>query len=377
MANISILLCIDKLNRGGAERQLIEIADNLDKKKFKVHVLVLSGTGEYIPELLKKSHVTTTLLQRKPGWRTIFFVTEFLNTLLKIKPQVIYSFMGGTNELCLGGARISGAKIVWGIRASDIDFRDFPLHTLLLHKSGAFLSKFTDSIIANSKAGRKFCIENGYPGEKIRVVHNAIDTHRFTPKPESGRELRKSWGVGQGDIAIALIGRIVPKKDPVRFILAALDTVSKFSSAYFICAGQGDKRYKTELAELVEESGLNNRFIWAGQHVDMPALYNSIDILVSCSAYGEGFSNVVGEAMACAIPCIVTNVGDSAKIVGTTGMAVPPRDHRALANAIQVMADLPEEKRLELGIKARNRIVSLYNKRMLAADTERVVASLF
>ena len=80
--------------------------------------------------------------------------------------------------------------------------------------------------------------------------------------------------------------------------------------------------------------GLEETLFWVGDRQDMPAVYNALDLAVSASLFGEGVSNMLGEAMACGTPCVTTAVGDSAWLVGDTGIVVPPGDAKALAEAI-------------------------------------------
>jgi glycosyltransferase involved in cell wall biosynthesis len=119
--------------------------------------------------------------------------------------------------------------------------------------------------------------------------------------------------------------------------------------------------------------GLTNRLIWVGSREDMPAVYSALDIASSSSSFGEGFSNSIAEAMACGVPCVVTDVGDSAFIVGDTGSIVSPGDHRALATAMLSLIDLPPEKRRVMGEACRARIVSEFGMDKLVQHSEQVL----
>jgi len=119
--------------------------------------------------------------------------------------------------------------------------------------------------------------------------------------------------------------------------------------------------------------GLTNQLIWAGARDNMPAVYSALDIASSSSSYGEGFSNAIAEAMACGVPCVVTDVGDSALIVGDTGGVVAPGDHNALAAAIQHLVDLPAKERCALGEACRARVVSEFGIDRLIQRTEQAL----
>jgi glycosyltransferase involved in cell wall biosynthesis len=150
----------------------------------------------------------------------------------------------------------------------------------------------------------------------------------------------------------------------------------KECSVRFVCIGDGPMDYKKKLYSLCEESGLSDFIIWAGLRSDMAAVYNALDIATSTSSYGEGFSNVIAEAMACGVPCVVTDVGDSALIVGDTGLVVPIKDPEALANGWMKML-----KRLENNVylnskKTREKIVSNYSVELLIRKTSALFLTL-
>ena len=152
----------------------------------------------------------------------------------------------------------------------------------------------------------------------MAVIPNGIDTSRFREMPGSGARLRALWGVRDDQILIGLVGRLDYMKDHPTFLRAAAKLTHHNDSVRFVCVGGGPISYAAQLKDLSSELGLHDRIVWAGDQDDMPSVYSALDLLVSSSS-GEGFSNVIGEAMACGVPCVVTDVGDSALIVGETG----------------------------------------------------------
>jgi len=139
--------------------------------------------------------------------------------------------------------------------------------------------------------------------------------------------------------------------------------------------GDGPDSYKSKLRALAEELRLTEKLIWAGFRDDLAAVYNALDLLTS-SSYGEGFPNVVAEAMACGIPCVVTDVGDSACIVGDTGLVVPPKDPEALSNGWKEILALSQLDREARGKASRARIVEEFSVNQLVERTQTVLEGL-
>jgi glycosyltransferase involved in cell wall biosynthesis len=131
-----------------------------------------------------------------------------------------------------------------------------------------------------------------------------------------------------------------------------------------------------QLGGWIGAAGLADAVRLLGPRSDTPQVFAALDLLVSSSAYGEGFPNVIGEAMACGVPCAVTDVGDSVLIVADTGLGVPPRDPQALAGAIGRMLDEGPAGLAERGRAARERIAAHYDLPRIAARYGELYLSL-
>ena len=214
-------------------------------------------------------------------------------------------------------------------------------------------------------------MRHGFPAQKLVVIPNGIDTESFQRRPELGRQLREQWGLKDNDKLIGLVGRLDPMKDHPVFLEAATMLARERNDVRFVCIGDGPTHYQQELFRLSKDLNLNDILIWAGARDDMPAVYSALNIAVSTSAYGEGFPNVVGEAMACGVPCVVTNVGDSALIVGKLGEIAPAKDSEALKQAIERL--IARTSRLEGN---RQRITKHFSVDQLLANTERTLMRL-
>jgi glycosyltransferase involved in cell wall biosynthesis len=146
-------------------------------------------------------------------------------------------------------------------------------------------------------------------------------------------ELRKEWKVPASSKIIGLVGRLDPMKDHETFVAAARILAARRTDVHFVCFGEGVEPHHSRISALLRDSGLDDRMQLHPFSHEMPAVYSAFDIATSASAFGEGFSNAIGEAMACGTPCVVTDVGDSRLIVGDTGTTVPIRNPMALASA--------------------------------------------
>jgi len=207
------------------------------------------------------------------------------------------------------------------------------------------------------------------------VILNGIDTGAFTPDVAQRERLRAWWSVANDETLIGVGGRLHPMKDHRTFLRAAALLSRTHNRVRFACIGTGRSEYRRELLELSEQLGLREQVIWQPARTDMPSVYNALDIL-TLSSYGEGFPNVVAEAMACGVPCVVTDVGDSAIIVGDTGVVVPPRDPDALAEGWKRMLARMASEGNHLGDKVRSRIVNEFNQDMLAKRTSETLENV-
>jgi glycosyltransferase involved in cell wall biosynthesis len=188
--------------------------------------------------------------------------------------------------------------------------------------------------------------------------------------------LRDEWSIDEKTVLIGLVGRLDPMKDHTTFLQAVKIFDQKECSVRFVCIGDGKEPYKSEIYSLFRTLRLNGSIIWTGARSDMPAVYNAMDIVTSSSSFGEGFSNVIAEAMACGVPCVVTDVGDSAIIVGKAGIVVPPEDPQALADGWRSMLKHLNDKSYSIKEMARMRIVSHYNSEIFIQKMSKIFLSL-
>jgi glycosyltransferase involved in cell wall biosynthesis len=188
------------------------------------------------------------------------------------------------------------------------------------------------------------------------VIPNGVDLAALKPDSTARRLIRQALSIPSEASVIGLVGRFHPQKDHQSFVRAAKLLVSMRSSVYFVLCGEGVTWDNRKLIAWIDEAGIRANCRLLGRREDIPQLMASFDLATSSSCFGEGFANVVSEAMSCGVPCVVTDVGDSAHIVGPTGIVVSPRDAAALARAWERMLDLGRDQLVQTGLQARQRI---------------------
>lgn len=366
-----VVLLARKLDQGGAERQIVALAKALKERGRDVHVVLFYVGGVFDGELAAAG-VSAHFVGKRGRWDAVGFLVRLALILRRLRPATIYSFLDLPNILAALLRPIVGRpRLVWSIRAAGMEMRHYDWLSRLIPRLEAGLSRIADVVVANSHAGSAWAVSRGFPTARMAIVENGIDTVRFQPDAVGRAEIRDKWKVGANQRLIGLVARLDAMKDHRNFLQACALLATRLHDLRFVCVGGGPLPYRGQLEAFAEHLGISDRVIWAGACQDMPAVYCALDIACS-SSFGEGFSNAVGEAMACGVPCVVTDVGDSARIVGNVGEVVPPRDADTLAEAIARMFDRLEGN-ADIGRQARARIVNEFSVERMVSRTEQVV----
>jgi glycosyltransferase involved in cell wall biosynthesis len=365
---IKVAFLVRSLEYGGAERQVVTLANALDKTCFNVTILCLYCGGEL--ENLVDTSVQLICLEKRDRWDILSFLWRLYRVLKAIQPTVLHGYLSTQNLLTvLFKPFFPSTQIFWGIRATKVDFSRYSRLAALLFKLECWFSQFADLIIVNSDAGYKYHLMQGFSSEKMVVINNGIDTKLFKIDLEHRTKTRSEWQVLPATILIGLVGRLDPMKDHSTFLQAAALVSKNHQDVCFICVGEGEAKYRESLHQLAAQLEITDKVKWVGQRADMTEVYNAFDLVVSSSCDGEGFTNAIGEAMACGLPCIVTEVGDSALIVGDVGFVIPPRNPQALASVLQHLISLSPAKRAEIGLRGRVRIEKNFGVQNLVEKT--------
>ncbi len=338
-----VMHVITGLDTGGAETMLANLViAQADAPHPPMVVSLLPGGTQ--AQRIRDAGVEMWDLNMSRGRPAPRAVRRLATLIKENRPRFIQGWMYHADLMALAGLFLSGRRkktwLLWGVRCSDMDVRRYRRSLKWLMRLCAMLSSLPDAVVANSHAGRRLHRSLGYHPRNFLVVPNGIDTDRFRPDSEARKQVRAELGLSDGDFAVGTTARVDPMKDYSN-LLAAL---GRTSNVHGVIAGRGTQ-------DLPDQKNL----IRLGERDDIPRLLNGLDAFVSPSAFGEGFSNSLTEAMATGLPVIATDVGDSALIVRDCGLMVPPSDSDALANAIEQLRDDPD-RRLHLGREARERI---------------------
>ncbi|MCU0594153.1 MAG: glycosyltransferase [Desulfobacterota bacterium] len=356
---IKIVHLITELNTGGAEQMLHKLVTRMDPRAFSPLVVSMAGRGP-VGERLAADGVPVLELGMRLGRPNPAGLLKFCRLLRKEKPDVLQTWLYHADLLGLIAGKASAVKrIVWGIRCSDMDLRNYSPLTALTVWSSARLSRFPHAILVNSEKGKEVHEKRGYSTRRMTVIPNGFDIERFRPDAAARAWLIEQLGLRQEDSLIGFVARFDPMKDHATFFRAASSLAAAEDSVHFVLAGDGMAASNAQVTALMD-SGIRDKVHLLGRREDVPRLLAAMDIATSASAYGEGFSNAVGEAMACGVPCVVTDVGDAGALVGDTGVVIPPRSPGRLAEAWARLLGMGEEQRKRLGEAGRARVLERY-----------------
>jgi glycosyltransferase involved in cell wall biosynthesis len=358
----TILHLITGLDSAGAERMLVRLAARLDRHRHQSVVVSMTGPGRLGPQLAAAG-TTLLSLDMPRGLPDPRGLVRLVHILRRVQPDIVQTWLYHADLLGLVGCRVARAscRLFWNIRCTDM------AGSVGLRRLLAWSSRLPEIVVVNSLAGLRFHEAVGYRPRRWAYIPNGCDTAEFRFDVEGRRSLRSEWGITDQSVAIGLPARYHPMKDHENFLAAAALLAEQRPEVVFILAGSGTDCTNEQLAEAVARRGLVGRVRLLGDRSDMARVYSALDITTLSSAYGEGSPNVLVEAMACGRPCIATDCGDAAQLLGPPGLIVPRRDPAALAAAWDRLVAIGPAGRDALGREARRRAVERYDLAAIAA----------
>jgi len=361
---IRVAHVITGLSRGGAENVLYRlIAAQGNSREFSVISLTDDGVfGERLREL----GVDVTCLHMRSNLPSPLAFLKLVRILRRTKPDVVQTWMYHSDLIGGLAARLAGRPVCWGIHHSHLARDKNKVSTLRVVRICALLSRVIPfAIISCSRRAITVHRAVGF-AEKFVQIPNGLNLEEFVPDAARGNATRRQLGVPNEAKIVGHVGRADPQKDHSNLIAAFEKIAHRFPEARLLLVGQGLQRGNPYLEGLLVNSGVSERIIALGPRDDVPALMSAMDLFVLSSA-GEAFPSVVVEAMASGVPCVVTDVGDTAEIVGDTGWVVPSEDSKALAGALAQALGERAEDLFRRGSLARQRVVENYDVAQMVA----------
>ncbi len=353
---IRITHLITGLNAGGAEIMLLRLLSATDRARFDADVISMMEIGNIGDKIRDLGFRVRTLGLRRDRPNPLA-LPKLLSWLRQRRPDVLATWMYHANFLgSLAAPFAGGMPVVWGVHHGHLDTTIERPRTVMVARACGWMSwRMVSKIICCSECTRQEHLVLGYDPSKMIVIRNGFDMTAFHPDRSGRAELRRSLQIEEDAPMLFFAGRFHAQKDFPNFIAAAAILQQRMPTARFVLCGYEVTWQNPKLAGWIDDAGLRDCFRLLGIRDDVPQLLNASDIFCSAST-GEGFSLAIGEAMSCGIPCVVTDVGDSAFQVADTGRAVPKSNPQAFADGCSSLLEMPADQRIALGLSARRRI---------------------
>lgn len=353
---MKVLHVISNLNKGGAELMLSRLVANQKFKDagVKFHIISLQDEGALAPVFRAHGVIVHAVGVRHALLIPVLFFRLWL-LIWQIKPDLVQTWMVHSDFLGGLAARFAGVRaVVWGVRTTDysVESRSTRLVRWLCARCSSWIPV---RVVCAAHASLKNSLEAGYSAEKLMVIHNGFDVLQMLKSRGRGKVIRQNLDIDDGTCLIGCLGRYNPAKDHANFVYAAGLLAAKFRSVHFLMVGRGVDPGNSQLMAQIRATGYSERFLLIGERNDPAACLDAMNVFV-LSSCTEGFPNVLGEAMAMRLPCVSTDVGDAALLMGGREWLVPAGNSKSLAEKLTQLLTLPIEDREKLGDQAAKRV---------------------
>ena len=355
-----VLYIITGLGTGGAEVMLLKLLERLDRRRYEPMVISLTTTGNIGPQIAALG-IPVRALEMVPGLPSPSVFLNLLRLIRQFKPDIVHTWLYHADLFGGLAARLVGIKnVCWGIRSSSLGTAKTYWMTRAVRRVCALLSYvIPQHIFLNSETASRIHASIGYARRKMCVVPNGFDLSRFQPDEAARSRVRASIGCPDDAPLAGMVGRFDILKNHSGFISAMALVRQQMPELHLVMVGKSVDHDNKDLMRSVTQAGLSVNLHLLGARDDVPELMAALDVLV-CPSHAEAFPNVVGEAMATGVPCVATDVGDCAYLIGDTGHVVPVGDVSGLARSVEAVLKLPRMYRIELGRKARSRVADYF-----------------
>ncbi len=376
MQKRKILHIVNNLAYGGAEMMLYKFLLQSNRQNWQPFLICLNQEGG-LKQKFEELNIPIEIVGLERGKATLKDLFQLVNLQKKIKPDLVHGWMYHSDLASTISTFLANPQtpVVWNIPHSLSSIKNEKKSTARVIRLLSILSWCPQKIIYNSKTSAKQHEKIGYQESKSLPFPDGFFVDTFVPSTSAYQQLRQELNLPSDAIIIGRIARYHPMKDYSNLLNGAVKLLKNNPQVHFVLVGPNIDNNNAELTKQIQELGINNNIHLLGIRADTPMLNVGFDIACTTSAWGEGFPNVVGEAMSCGVPCVVTDVGDSAWLVGDTGLVVPPCDSNALAEAWEKLITNPK-LRQDLGAKARQRIVDNFALAQIVSNYENLYENI-
>ncbi|MGL5023155.1 MAG: glycosyltransferase [Cetobacterium sp.] len=351
---IKIVQIITGLGNGGAETMLYKLLENIDRKKYDIKVISLMDKGIMGPKI-EKLGIEVYTLNMKKGIPSFIIIKKVIR--LCKNADIIQSWMYHADLLSfIISIFTKPKKLIWGIHHSNLEKDKNKRTTILIAKINSILSKYVTKIVSCSIVATEVHKKIGFDSSKIVTIPNGFSISKFFYIKTAKDELCKELNIDQNKKIFSLVGRWEILKDHENCLKALKILNQKRNDFVLLLCGTGINKNNIKLINIIKENELEDKVYLLDRRDDIPKIMSATDIYLSSSS-GEGFPNVIGEAMSCETICVVTDVGDSAYIVGDTGIVIPRKEPQLLSEAIEKVLEYSPEEVIKRKKMARQRII--------------------
>jgi glycosyltransferase involved in cell wall biosynthesis len=353
---IRVAFIIGSLATGGAERQLIELLQRINRDTWQPSLVLFDDVDlhrgrELVDDVFSLGIPRGGLSKKKLRGRIACqAVTNLTRHWMSYRPDIAHAILPASFVFAVPAARFARVPAMIGSRRSLID--SYRL-SLMISSIDKFVTRRCDFVIGNSEAVRRELIEiDGLAANRTATIYNGVDIDRFCPGDQA---FRKSLGWTEANVVFGTVANFIPYKRHTDLVNAAKLISESLPEARFILAGE-DRGILPEIRYQIASLGLQSKFAIVAGTQEPEALYRSMDIYI-CTSATEGLSNVLIEASATGLPIVATDVGGNAEVVspGVNGMLVPARRPEAIARSAITIA---KSRQLRQAMAFHNRLTA-------------------
>jgi glycosyltransferase involved in cell wall biosynthesis len=347
---------------GGAETQLRHLLEQYDRESVELILILFSDWSCSATKFASSAGIRLIRLVSTTFDNFLMRQIRLIRIIKQERPMAVYSLLPNANLLnAIASFSKHKYKVVWGMRSSQFTLGRFGFRGLLVRWLTSVVACRVDLLISNTQAGLRQMNRGPFQVKRAIVIPNGIDTTRFFPDHEVRHKLRNELGIPNAAFVIGLVARVVSWKGYDIFFDAARTLIPKANrEVIFLCVGSGDPELEKKYFGSMKRGKPKGKCLWLGSRNDVDKILNVLDVLTVCSLEGEGFPNIIGEALATDIPVVATRVGDAPSVVGTNGLLIAPSDASELRNAWSKLLESPEEL-AERARGSRSRVISDYS----------------